>query len=80
MAHAFLERLWTKAELASFQKLAFPILLDRREQVFSNGNAPGDRPTAVVLRLITYSGKACLSTSMNAARAVTFGLWLAPSS
>jgi peroxiredoxin len=39
-----------KAELAASQKLNFPILLDRREKVFSNFSAPRERPSTFVLR------------------------------
>jgi peroxiredoxin len=39
-----------KTETASAQNLAFPILIDRREQVFASFSAPRDRPSTTVLR------------------------------
>jgi peroxiredoxin len=39
-----------KTEAASSQNLAFPILIDRREQVFAGFSAPRDRPSTTVLR------------------------------
>jgi peroxiredoxin len=39
-----------KASVAASQNLGFPILLDRREQVFSAFTAPRDIPSTIVLR------------------------------
>lgn len=39
-----------KADTLAGQSLNFPVLLDRREQVFANFTAPRDRPSTVVLR------------------------------
>lgn len=45
-----------KADVASAEKPGFPILLDRREQVFASFSAPRDRPSTVVLRCNHHVG------------------------